>query len=273
MLSTPEPITDCTRTAIVIVAHPDDETLGAASLLLRHSHCRVIHVTDGAPRAQRFRAKSTQSRQQYARTRRAELLAALAIAGIEAGQATSLGVTDMEAAVCLDTIAKRLAAELAARRPDLVVTHDYAGGHPDHDAVAWAVAAACQLLLRCGGRPPLVYEMALYHGEGGGFHVGEFLRQHAGSEPIVLALSDDEHRRKRAMLDAFVSQREILGGFCELTVERFRRVSASAHDFTRAPHKGPLLYERWGFPITGEHWRALALRAARQLGTDEGTDD
>jgi LmbE family N-acetylglucosaminyl deacetylase len=267
--STPEPIFDRARTALVIVAHPDDETLGAASLLFRHVRCRMIHVTDGAPRDPRFRSDTTVSRERYARARRTELFAALAIAGIEAGRSTSLGVPDMETIECLDATTKRLAADLASLRPDLVVTHDYAGGHPDHDAVAWAVAAACQLLIRCGGQPPVVYEMALYHGEGGQFHFGEFPSQRAGAEPIVLALSAAERHRKQSMLDAFVSQRGTLP-LRELTVERFRRASTSIHEFARAPHDGPLLYERWGFPITGEHWRTQAVRAARRLAVDGG---
>lgn len=269
-VSADEPITDRACRALVIVAHPDDETLGAASLLFRRWRCRLIHVTNGAPRDPRFRPLVVGSRQAYARTRRAELVRALALAGLEPRCASSLGVADMDAIAWVDRIALRLAAEIATLHPDVVVTHDYAGGHPDHDAVAWAVANAIGMLERRGQTVPAIYEMALYHGAAGSFRVGEFLPRSDSPEPVVLALSEAERRRKRSMLDVFASQRETLRPFYDaLERERFRRTSATTHDFTRAPHDGELLYERWGFPITGERWRSHAAAAARRLATIE----
>ncbi|HVI02513.1 MAG TPA: PIG-L family deacetylase [Enhygromyxa sp.] len=268
-IDTAEPITNRAARALVIVAHPDDETIGAASLLLRRWRCRLIHVTNGAPRDPRFRPAHAGTRQQYARLRRSELTRALALAGVEARCASGLGVPDMEAVEWLDRIALRLAAEIASSQPDVVVTHDYAGGHPDHDAVACAVAIAGRLLERRGQPLPAMYEMPLYHGEGGRFQVGEFPAAQRGAAAIVLTLSETERRRKRAMLDVFASQQQTLRPFYALEVERFRRISPSTHDFTRAPHEGPLLYERWGFPITGERWRSVAAVAVRRLDTSE----
>lgn len=259
-----EPITDRSARALVIVAHPDDETIGAASLLFRRWRCRLIHVTNGAPHDPRFRP-TTLSRQQYASLRRSELTRALAFAGVEGRCTSSLGVPDMAAIDWLDRIALRLAGEIGRQAPDLVVTHDYAGGHPDHDALAWAVATASRLLQRRGHPLPPIYEMALYHGEAGQFRVGEFLPSKVGIEPVILTLSETELRRKRTMLDMFASQRETLRPFHALEAERFRRVTPDAHDFTRPPHPGPLLYERWGFPIDGERWRSLAALAGRRL--------
>jgi len=35
----------------IVAAHPDDEVIGCASLLLRYEGgCEIVHVTDGAPR-------------------------------------------------------------------------------------------------------------------------------------------------------------------------------------------------------------------------------
>ena len=74
----------------------------------------------------------------------------------------------------------------------------------------------------------------------------------------VLSLTREERLLKSRMLDCFATQSEILGRF-KLNCERFRR--ARAYNFAKPPHPGPLLYERWGWKITGEDWRQRALDA------------
>lgn len=259
-------------TALIIVAHPDDETIGAAEFVCRSPRqCRFIHVTDGAPRERRLWTTLSgtprpNSREAYAQIRRRELTRALDLAGVEASQRCRLRVTDLEAVGRLDFVARRLADTIAALRPTLVVTHDYAGGHPDHDASALAVWLANHLLGARGIEPAPIYEMPLYHGAGGRFHVGAFLPRRAPEcgqleklEQLELTLSAAQHRRKRAMLDAFESQRETLRRFYQGRTERFRR--APSYDFTQPPHSGPLLYERWNLPLTGQRWRRLAAQA------------
>ena len=71
----------------------------------------------------------------------------------------------------------------------------------------------------------------------------------------VIALDEAERDLKRRMMAAHVSQAEILGRM-SLEAERFR--PAPPHDFTRSPADGPLLYESFGWGITGERWRNLA---------------
>src|SRR6185437_9724842 len=51
-----------------------------------------------------------------------------------------------------------------------VFTHAYEGGHPDHDAVAFAVHAACRL----SDIPPAIVEMPYYHRQDGRLITGEF---------------------------------------------------------------------------------------------------
>ena len=56
---------------LVLAAHPDDETAGAAWLLQRVPICTVMHVTDGAPLDPGLLAKDAQrSREAYAVLRR-----------------------------------------------------------------------------------------------------------------------------------------------------------------------------------------------------------
>lgn len=251
------------RTGLIIVAHPDDESIGATGLMLRLHRCQLIHVTDGAPRDQRFWAGSqVDSRAEYARVRRSELTRALALIGIEPRCASGLGVVDQEVAMVLGAIAQRLASAITALRPDFVVTHAYEGGHPDHDALAFAVWAAGRLIAKQGGTMPPVFEMAMYHGEPGERVVGRFLSRPEVPE-IELELTADEKRLKQAILECFDSQREVLAPFREHEVERFR--PAPSYDFTQPPHQGPLLYEQRGFPMSGVQWRELVAKALRGL--------
>lgn len=248
------PVHSIARVRILIVAaHPDDETLGASALLGPPHEVVVLHATDGAPRDPRWWPAEFRDRGAYARVRALEAERALAIGGAER---VALGIADQEAVHAVPQIVQAVASEIARRAPDVIVTHAYEGGHPDHDAVAVSVAHAC----RRARRAPRVYEMALYHGAPGhgapgAFVAGEFI---ADRTSICCALAPEQLRRRRAMLDCFASQRTTLAPFLALGHERFR--PAPRVDFSRPPHDGPLLYERMGFTMTGREWRSLVAR-------------
>ncbi len=76
-------------------------------------------------------------------------------------------------------------------------------------------------------------------------------------------LSPQEFESKRVRFSCFRSQADILANFD--TVRELYR-AAPDYDFTQPPHPGELLYERWGWPINGEQFRALAAEALRELG-------
>jgi len=266
-----------TRAIVLVAAHPDDETIGAGATLgtlaALGARVRVLHVTDGAPREPSLRpALADRSREAAAAVRRAELAAALRAGGLDPAAVleASLGVPDQEAAFALVEIAHALARHIEASPPDVVITHPYEGGHPDHDAVAFAVHAAVRLLATAGAAAPLIAEMSSYHaspgpeGEGDALEAACFLpcpeasctARHEGRlEPLARA-------RKRAMLDTFVSQAEVLASF-DTAAEPLR--CAPRYDFTRPPHPGTLHYERLAFGWTGERWRALAREALAAL--------
>jgi LmbE family N-acetylglucosaminyl deacetylase len=248
---------------VVLAAHADDETLGASALLARARGAAVLHLTDGAPRDPAFRAPAFRdSAAGYARARRVEAVGALSLAGVGSERIASLGAVDQEAALALEPLARALARLLVRLRPARLVTHAYEGGHPDHDAAALVARAACSLLARSGRPAPRLYEMALYHGAPGRLVTFEFL---PGCTARVLTrrLGPADRRLKEEMLACYASQREVLAWFPPPEVERLRR--APAADFARAPHEGPLWYERMGFAMTAARWRALAARALDAL--------
>jgi N-acetylglucosamine malate deacetylase 2 len=253
--------------ALLVAAHPDDETIGAGATLSYLPGCTVLHMTCGAPRERRFYPEDfAGSRDEYAELRRAELRAALSFAEILPEQALTLGGVDQEVALELPSLTAALVATLAASRPSVILTHSYEGGHPDHDATALIVHAAVEIVRRQVGVDPLIIEMTSYHAGAGGLVAGEFLGA-GGGAVFTFALSARERRRKERMLACFRSQRRMLAPFsAAIEAERFR--VAPRYDFTRPPHPGPLLYEQLGFPLTGERFRSLAAEALSGLSLD-----
>src|SRR5260370_19389127 len=69
---------DASLRLMVLVAHPDDETIGASVLLARFPDSIVIYVTDGAPRDPRFwTGGSYFLREQYPQNKKAHAVAGL----------------------------------------------------------------------------------------------------------------------------------------------------------------------------------------------------
>lgn len=257
----------------LVAAHPDDETIGAAGLLMLAADAprdaapdiTVLHVTDGAPRDGRdAQAAGCPDWRAYRALRRDELADAMAVAGFPAERLECLGYADQEAVRHLEELTHRLAGRFRDLDADVVLTHAYEGGHPDHDAAALAVHAAYEVLRRDGRRVPTVVEWAGYHGAAGSLAAQEFL-PHPDAPVVTVPLAPRQQERKRRMLGAFASQARTLAPF-GAEAERFRR--APRHAFTRPPHEGALMYEIWGMPITGEQWRRHADQALASMGLE-----
>ena len=255
-LATRAPVAE--RVALV-VAHPDDETLAAGASLHLFPRLVLVHVTDGAPlRLDDAAAQGFATHAAYAGAREAELGAALAHAGVRPVR-VRIGLPDQDAALHLRALTTALARIFGQHAIGAVLTHAYEGGHPDHDATACAVHRAA------AGLP--VTEFPLYNAAPGAMQVQRFL---PGPPETTVHLTQAETAGKCAMLACFRTQSATIAPFDPAT-ERFR--PAPAPDFTRPPHDGELNYERWGWDLTGVHWRALAAAAVETAMPDPACAD
>ena len=249
----------------VVIAHPDDETIGCGAQLPRFRGASIIVVTNGAPRkVADARAHGCWSPQDYAALRAEELCQAMSLARMPQQNIVNLGIFDQAAARQLGYLTRSLYCLLSAQRTRIVLTHAYEGGHPDHDATAFAVHAAAALRRR-RGQPLWVIEMPFYRAEGSGWAVQRF--PPPGAAPVTtIRLNQRERRLKRAMVAAHHSQRQTLAWFT-LDAEYFR--PALKIDFLSLPNNGSLLYERYDWGMTGEQWLALTKAAQCELGLGE----
>jgi N-acetylglucosamine malate deacetylase 2 len=254
-----EPVITCR--VLLIVAHPDDESIGAGSVLLRSVDAHVVVVTEGAPDKVELWPDDVRgaSRDEYATLRRNELQRALSVPAVAPDRIHLIGVRDAEVSRSVADTARALARLLDELAPDIVLTHAYEGGHVDHDATAFAVHAA--MALRKRGH---AHEFALYHGRGDTTVVHEFLP--AGQPSVTFHLDDASRRRKSRMLEHYRSQGRYRTYFAT-DIERYR--CAPSYEFTRAPAAGqPLLYERFS-PGQFQQWQHDVCAALDELNLDE----
>ncbi len=264
-----EPFTDTAKPygfclparVVAIVAHPDDETLWLGGQLRHIAELTLIHVTDGAPRdlTDAKRAGYT-SREQYAEARARELEQALSAAGVDSARRVGLGCVDQEAVLNLPDLVRRTLPELTGR--DALITHPYEGGHPDHDACAFIAQSACALLVRAGRRAPERFEFPSYHARGPQSLAGVFWAME-GSPEHLIQLGEEDVRRKRAAIDAFITQRPVLP---DLSLELERVRPAPQYNFAEPPPPRAVLYDRFQWPLNSATWRAHASAAATKIG-------
>src|SRR5262249_52218869 len=167
-----------------------------------------------------------------------------------------IGIADQEASRHLVQLTCHLKGLFDQLSPQVILTHAYEGGHPDHDATAFAVHHAMF--------PAELLEFSSYHRHplNASIETACFL----GSPQIEVqrfVLNDAQRTFKRRMLDCFASQRETLKWF-RIDEECIRR--APAYNFTNPAHRGRLFYESFDWGVNSLEWLRLARRADRIIG-------
>jgi len=251
---------------LVLVAHPDDECIAAGTLLQRIHEPHVLYATDGAPRDKYF-WEAYGSRENYRQLRRAECERALAHVGVKEFEFISEDPGCEELFIdqwlfkALPQAAEHIAQRIERLQPEAIFTLAYEGGHPDHDS--------CSLLASVLGREydiP-IWEAPLYYLAPSSNGYSQPLKQkflRRAETEIHLSPSQLQRDRKAAMCREYISQGDFLRYF-QLEKEIFR--PQVTYDYTRPPHAGPLNYEAWQWPMTGEEVSAEFAKfiAARPL--------
>lgn len=244
----------------VVVAHQDDETIGMAGRLSRLKRLTLVHVTDGSPLdLGDARRSGFDSRAAYEAARWAELDSALFAAGARPDRHVKLGFVDQTAVEHLVELTEALRGLLAGQAA--VITQPYEGGHPDHDACAFAVQAACALMARADEPAPQRLEFACYNIQERGWGANRF-RPDADHPESVAQLGPEDAAAKAAAIAAFESQPRLAEVF-PVAVERYR--TAPTYDFSRPPPTGFAHYDDYGWPMTSARWRELARDALEAL--------
>jgi LmbE family N-acetylglucosaminyl deacetylase len=230
---------------LVIVAHPDDETISCGGLLQHiHDPC-VVFCTDGAPEDPYFWERFG-SRQRYIEVREEEAVAALAEVGVKQveflARQSITPLCDQLLYQSLPSAFAALANVVDRRRPECLLTLAYEGGHPDHDCCSFLAAQMAKQ------HSVPAWEAPLYHRDenGGGVHQ-RFVDEEG--EVLEHVVSGEELQAKLRMLGCYKSQFETLPPF-NTELERFR--PQAAYDYTRRPHPGKLNYELWQWRMTPE---------------------
>jgi LmbE family N-acetylglucosaminyl deacetylase len=241
-----EPLAPLLGRTLVLIAHPDDESISCGALLQRIREPIVVYATDGGPQDEYFWGKYG-SREKYVEVRRAEALAALGAVGVR----DILWLTDANEHAFMDQqLFRHLPAAMASlrkivanREPQTILTLAYEGGHPDHDSCNFLGRQVANELCLPAWEAPLYFRRA-----DNDVLLQEFHSTN-GTE-IDLIPTAEELRRKRAMCETYVSQRGPVAIFENNVRETFRPLAQ--YDYSRPPHDGVLNYEAWQWPVTGQ---------------------
>jgi LmbE family N-acetylglucosaminyl deacetylase len=219
---------------LVLVPHPDDEVVGAAAAIgrakARGAAVFALYLTDGCLSRETMWPWRRKGHRQAVARRRAEAERAAVLLGLEpvgwaARPARSLWRE-------LPEVHAEIEAAIGAHKPDQLWLPAYEGGNPDHDGLN----ALGQLFTN----QLSVLEFAEYNFFDG--KTGAQTFPYPNGAETIIALTEPERARKRALLKAYASEQNNLF-FVGVERESFRPLSP--YDYSQPPHPGTLWYARF----------------------------
>ncbi|OHB56068.1 MAG: hypothetical protein A2Y07_03100 [Planctomycetes bacterium GWF2_50_10] len=248
-------------TAAVVVAHHDDEVAGMGAQFLKFGEVYFIHVTDGAARDMADATRhGFDSRGAYASVRQKEFASALQIAHIDQNRIIDVGIADKEASLNMAHICRELVEILMYIGPQMIFTHPYEGGHPDHDATVLGLRAAVRQIAKNELNEIAVFEFTSYFDDNGSMGTGKFLPGSDGGR--LAAFTPKQLELKVRMMECFETQKDVLKYF-PIQIERFR--TGPAYNFTQSA--GPrAYYDQFDWGVKSAQWQDLARSALEELG-------
>lgn len=259
---------------VVIVAHSFDELIGAGGLISRLRDITVVHVTNRAGVPESNAPAEETSPASYperveSKTVGEVCVSALALANVPSDRLVEFTISDIREPHAVADLAKRLSVFLQRFRPDVVLTHPYEGGHPDHDATAFATNAALRLMGHNGFEVPALFEIGLHPSNDGERRELDFLPG-TWHETTTFVLDEQMRKLKRRMFECVATQERNLKGTI-LGREKFRR--SPNYDFSTAPNAGRPAYEDFHRGMTGSEWQSVAQQALAELFPSETSHD
>lgn len=248
---------------LIASAHYDDETIGMGGQLSRLKNISFVHTTDSSPaNLKDAHLNGCATAAEFSRMRYNEFCSAMNTAGHRIPSSVELCFRDQQSSFYLLELAESMTELMRDLNPDVVITHAYEGGHPDHDACAFAVHQAIRKLKKNKLKVPSVLEFSSYFSKEGMMGMSDFI-PYGDLQKCEIVLNGRSLAIKKKMFSCYGSQQHVLQYFPVVT-ECFR--TAPEYDFSRRPHTGKLYYENFDWGINGETWNNLALKAIKELG-------
>lgn len=235
---------------LFVFAHPDDEIYSCISirnLLRAGKEVRLLYVTNG-----------DYAGEAIGRQREGELARAHETIGVKAENVKMLSISERQLMARAHDVAHAIFEVVEAFATDVIIGHDYEGGHDGHDFVSFCAWQAAQK------HNTDFWAFPAYHNIPDRRKWNSFAR---GEPPdYKLMLSADDAVQKRQLFACHASQARYFedierGGYMGLLLSREILRHADNNDYTKPP-TGPVGYEFPGSPIT-YHSLKNAITAAR----------
>lgn len=203
-----------TQKTLILVAHPDDESIGCGGLVQRMREAAIFLCTDGAPHIPAvWIGKGFRTREAYAEARYKEIQDVIKLGKVKHREFMT-GVADQQLHEKLPIVLKYLSAHIDSEKPNAILTHAYEGGHPDHDCCSFLASIVSKRF------SVPAYEMPFYWKSPAGPLVFQKFMNPSPND-FSLDLSETEIIVKKKMFQAHRTQSAVLADF-DLSREFFR---------------------------------------------------